>query len=175
MTLAHVLTYLLVAIFSSSQRPQHKRYRTHTHVGRSPRKVFSRNWSLSFLQFASTGFPSETYLIQGQGLSERTTGLPDMALSKSNLSYLDKVQGSSPALQKAHFTITVYSMGIRTIEESLGVKSDFFHPRTGNFRLTDLDCINGILDLMEDITSVSRKRIRLMDVQGFKDAGHVLK
>ena len=65
-------------------------------------------------------------------------------------------------------------MGVRTIEESLGVESGFFHPRTGNFRLTDLDCINGLLHLMEAITSVSRKRIRLMDVRGFKDAGRVV-
>ena len=51
-----------------------------------------------------------------------------------------------------------------------GVEPNFF-----NFRLTDPDCINALLDLLEPATSVSRKRIRLMDVRGVKDAGHVLK
>ena len=31
-----------------------------------------------------------------------------------------------------------------------------------------------VLDLMEAISSVPRERIRIMDVRGFKDAGHEL-
>ena len=50
-----------------------------------------------------------------------------------------------------------------------------FYPRTGNFRLTDPESINGLLDLMEAIAATSRKKIRLMDVRGFRDAGKVLK
>ena len=84
-------------------------------------------------------------------------------------------QGFAPALQKESFSLTVYSMGVRTSEESLGVEGKFFNSRTGSFRLTDPECITAVLDLMEAITSVSRKCIRIMDVRGFKDAVHVLK
>ena len=98
-----------------------------------------------------------------------------MALSKNPLPYLDKAQGFAPTIQKESFSLMVYSMGVRTIEESLGVEGKFFNSRTVSFKLTDPECINAVLDLMEAISSVPRKRIRIMDLRGFKDAGHVLK
>ena len=64
--------------------------------------------------------------------------------------------------------------GVRTIEESLGVQGKFFNSRTRSFKLTDPECITAVLDLMEAITSIPRKRIRIMDVRSFRDAGHVL-
>ena len=78
-------------------------------------------------------------------------------------------------MQKETFSLTVYSMGVRTIEESLGVEGKFFDSRTGSFKLSDPECITAVLDLMEAITSIPRKRICVMDVRGFKHAGHVLK
>ena len=56
-------------------------------------------------------------------------------------------------------------MGVRTIEESVGVEGKFFNSRTGSFKLTDPECITAVLDLMEAITSIPRKRIRIMDVR----------
>ena len=104
---------------------------------------------------------------QGQGLI--------MAHSKQPLTYLEQIQGWAPAMQKETFSLTVYSMGVRTIEESLGVEGKFFNSRTGSFKLSDPECITAVLDVMEAITSIPSKRIRVMDVRGFKDAGHVLK
>ena len=54
------------------------------------------------------------------------------------------------------------------------METNFFGPRISKFRLSDPGCINALLDLMEALTSVSRKRVRLMDVLGFKDAGKAL-
>ena len=93
----------------------------------------------------------------------------------SSRDYLEFIQGWAPAMQKESFSLTVYSMGVRTIEESLGVQGKFFNSRTGNFKFSDPDCITAVLDLKEAITSIPRKRIRVMDVRSFKDAGHVLK
>ena len=92
---------------------------------------------------------------QGQGLYSRSCS--SMTLSKTPLPYLDQVQGFAPAIQKESFSLTVYSMGVRTIEQSLGVEGKFFNSRTGSFRLTDPECINAVLDLMEAVTPVSRK------------------
>ena len=99
-------------------------------------------------------------------------------MSKSQLPYLDNAQAKAPALQKEHFTVTIYSMGIRAIEESLGLEQSqqtLFSPRTGRLKLSDPERIEAMLDLVEAFTCVSRKRIRLLDVRGFKDAGKVLR
>ena len=111
---------------------------------------------------------------QHQGLQLRGSQTsPSSEKHGKALDYLEQIQGFAPAMQKE--SLTVYSMGVRTIEESLGVEGKFFNSRTGSFRLTHPDCINAVLHLMEAITSIPRKRIRIMDVRGFKDAGHVLK
>ena len=72
-------------------------------------------------------------------------------------------------------------MGVRTIEESLGVEGKFFNSRAGIIQVvTHPECINAVtLDLMEAITSI-RARGKANPHHGcvwlqLKDAGHVLK
>ena len=66
--------------------------------------------------------------LQGTGLNSPVP-LQSMALSKPQLTYLDKVQGHASAMQKDHFICTIYTMGIRTIEETLKVEPNFFSQR----------------------------------------------
>ena len=98
---------------------------------------------------------SQVRPLQGSGLTPLSLDLQGMSWSKPQPDYLDKVQGCFPAKQQENFTVTVYSMAVRTIEESIGVEPTFFYPRTGNFRLTNPEISNGLLDLMEAITSTS--------------------
>ena len=67
---------------------------------------------------------------QGQGLYfSQLLECRSMALRASTpLSYLEQIQGlCAPTIQKESFSLTVYSMGVRTIEESLGVEGKFFN------------------------------------------------
>ena len=62
-------------------------------------------------------------------------------------------------LNKPHFTVTIYPMGGRSVEESLRVSGGLLEPCTGQFWLSDAEVV-------ETFSCVSRKCIRLLDVRG---------
>ena len=71
-----------------------------------------------------------------------------------------------PPSRRSHSRSRSTPWGSEPLKQVWGLKESSSTSERGSFRLTDPECITAALDLMEAISSVPRKRIRIMDVRG---------